>query len=294
MLVEELIPNALKSQHRAGMARYAETGHGPIIDADAPIEVPALRKSGEQIRVELSLSPVTDAVVPGKFALAIIRDVTEREVLRAKAQHAAVLEERQRLARELHDAVSQTLFAASIIADVVPRLWERNPDEGRRRLVELQQLTRGALAEMRTLLLELRPAALTDTALGELLDYLAQAMGSRARLTITASVEGECPLPPDVQIALYRIAQESLHNVARHAEATAVDLSLRCDREQVELHIRDNGRGFDPCVIPAGHLGVGIMRERAEEVGARITIHSRPGAGTDVQVDWTTAQRAPA
>ncbi len=136
----------------------------------------------------------------------------ENARLHEQAQGLAAVEERQRLARELHDAVSQTLFSASLSAEVLPRLWERNQDEGRRCLDELHRLTRGALAEMRALLLELRPAALTEVGLGDLLHQLAEAITNRARLPVKLAVDRPCPLPPDVQVALYRIAQEALNN----------------------------------------------------------------------------------
>ena len=108
-----------------------------------------------------------------------------------QAQFAATVEERQRLARELHDAVTQTLFSSSLIADVLPRIWERNPEEGRRRLEELRQLTRGALAEMRTLLLELRPSALVEVELGDLLRQLSEAFTGRSRIPVQLEIEGK-------------------------------------------------------------------------------------------------------
>jgi signal transduction histidine kinase len=120
----------------------------------------------------------------------------ENARLYGKAQQVAVVEERNRLARDLHDAVTQTLFSASLIAEVLPRIWERKPDEGRRRLDELRELTRGALAEMRTLLLELRPAALIEARLSVLLRQLAESITGRARVPVTVTVDGECDPPP--------------------------------------------------------------------------------------------------
>jgi two-component system nitrate/nitrite sensor histidine kinase NarX len=220
-----------------------------------------------------------------------------------RAQRMAAATERIRLARDLHDAVTQTLFSASLIADVLPRLWERNQDEGRQRLEELRVLTRGALAEMRTLLLELRPTALLDTELGKLLQQLAEGISSRTRTPIVVTAEGLCSLPPDVHMTLYHITQEALNNVAKHAEADQVTVSLRCtpagspsparDRTRdVWLRIRDDGRGFDPSEVPAGHLGLGIMRERAESIGAMFQIESQIGHGTQIEVTWSDPQFA--
>ncbi len=149
----------------------------------------------------------------------------ENARLYEQAQALAALEERQRLARDLHDAVSQTLFSASLIAEVLPRLWERNPAEGQRSLAELHQLTRGALAEMRTLLLELRPAALLEVGLADLLRQLAEAVTGRSRVPIDLSLDKPYPLPPDVQVNLYRIAQEALSNVAKHSGASRATVS---------------------------------------------------------------------
>ncbi len=210
----------------------------------------------------------------------------ENARLYERAEESAAAAERSRLARDLHDAVSQTLFSASLIAEVLPRLWERNPEEGRRRLDELRQLTRGALAEMRTLLLELRPAVLHEVALGDLLRQLCEAITGRARLPVQLVVEGEAALPPDVQVAFYRVAQESLNNVAKHAGASAVSVSLRCHADAVELVVADDGRGFDPALVTPDHLGLGIMHERAAAVGADLALESRPGEGTRVRLYW--------
>jgi GAF domain-containing protein len=203
-----------------------------------------------------------------------------------QAQQVATAEERQRLARELHDAVTQTLFSASLIAEVLPRLAERNPEEGRRRLEELRQLTRGALAEMRTLLLELRPAALMDTPFGQLLQQLAEASASRGSLQISVDAEGEGPLPPDLQIGLYRIAQEALNNINKHAGATHAEIRFRKRASVVDLRITDDGRGFDASNTPPGHFGLSIMRERAKALGATLRLESRPGAGTRIDLHW--------
>jgi nitrate/nitrite-specific signal transduction histidine kinase len=198
------------------------------------------------------------------------------------AEEAAAAAERNRLARELHDAVSQTLFSAQLIADVLPRLWERNPAEGQRRLEELRQLTRGALAEMRTLLLEMRPAALAQAELPELLRQLTEAVTGRARIPVRLEIEGECTLPVERKIGLYRIAQEALNNVVKHAAAQEVVVRLACGEEGVELLVADDGRGFDPDHVPPDHLGLSIMQERAEAAGATLRVESEPGEGTRV------------
>ncbi|MFN2227243.1 MAG: GAF domain-containing protein, partial [Anaerolineae bacterium] len=142
----------------------------------------------------------------------------ENARLYEQAQKLAVMEERQRLARELHDAVTQTLFSASLIAEAVPDLWESDQEEGRALLAELRQLSRGALAEMRTLLLELRPTALVEANLRDLLRQLGEAASGRTGVPVTIRVDDPGPLPQEVHVALYRIAQEALNNVVKHAQ----------------------------------------------------------------------------
>jgi signal transduction histidine kinase len=206
-----------------------------------------------------------------------------------QAQQAATLEERQRLARELHDAVTQTLFSASIIADILPRLWDRNPDEGLRRVEELRELTRGALAEMRTLLLELRPTALSETPIGELLHQLGEATVGRARVPVTVTTAPRGDLPLDVKVAFYRIAQEALNNIAKHANARQVEVRLDCTAAEVRLCVCDDGVGFDPNHRMPDNLGLRIMHERASSIGARLEIRSRPGDGSTINVLWRPA-----
>lgn len=213
----------------------------------------------------------------------------ENARLYERAQYAAAVEERNRLARELHDAVTQTLFSATLIADVLPRLWQRNPEQGQQRLADLRELTRGALAEMRTLLLELRPASLTEMSLDDLLRQLADAIIGRARLPIEIEVVGRQQVPAEVQVAFYRIAQESLNNIVKHAAAAQVYIRLTYQPEAVTLSIQDNGRGFDLDNLPVNSLGLGIMRERAAKIGAALTITSQINHGACVTVVWPIA-----
>jgi signal transduction histidine kinase len=202
-----------------------------------------------------------------------------------QAEETAAAAERTRLARELHDSVTQTLFSASLIAEVLPDLWQINQSEGWRRLEELRQLTRGALAEMRTLLVELRPNALIEIPLPDLLRQLCESLIGRARLPIQLIVEGQCRIPPDVKIGLYRITQEALNNVVKHSKATQVVVTLDLNGS-IQLSIEDNGCGFDPKNISPDHLGLKIMDERAKNLGALISIISTPGQGTHISVTW--------
>ncbi len=206
------------------------------------------------------------------------------------AQALAALQERQRLARNLHDAVNQSLFSAGLIAEVLPRLWERDPDEGRQSLEDLRRLTRGAQADMRLLLAELLPSTLTDAELGDLLRLLGNALAGRTNIPINVSVIGEGRIPADIQVGLYRLCQEGLNNIARHAGASQVDIQLDYEHDAVELRIRDDGRGFDPAKTPPGHYGLSMMRERAAAMGAKLSISSQPGRGTEIVIRWVETQ----
>ncbi len=210
----------------------------------------------------------------------------ENARLYTQLEREAVTAERNRIAHDLHDSVTQTLFSASMIADILPRLWKRNQQEAERRLSELRELTRGALAEMRTLLLELRPTALVNVPLNELLQQLADAIVGRARVPIQVEIQGEAELAANVRVALYRIAQEALNNVAKHAEATSATILLVTHVHQAELLIRDNGQGFAMDQISGKCLGLAIMQERADEIGAQLTIRSQPGQGTLIHASW--------
>lgn len=228
----------------------------------------------------------------------------ENARLREEAQQKAITAERNRLARELHDSVTQTIFSASLIADVLPTIWERNPREARDALDDLRKLTRGALAEMRTLLLELRPIGLGQVGLEDLLKQLAAGASGRFRARVNVHVEGVAVLPTEVKLSFYRIAQEALNNVAKHSGADQVTIEIKSvpgapsrrrnkadPRRQmfsqsVSLVIRDNGSGYEPQTIIGEHLGLGIMQERASQAQITLSIQSQLGQGTEVSLYW--------
>jgi signal transduction histidine kinase len=277
-----LVPDVSKEPRYRFLADAAETR--------SELAVPLKTKSGiiGVLNVEsdqLNAFDESDVVVLQSLAHQAAVAI-ENARLYEQAQQLAVVEERQRLARELHDAVTQTLFSASLIAEVVPRVWAIDPDEGGRQLEEVRLLTRGALAEMRTLLLELRPEVLIEAEMNDLLQQLGSALTGRTGVPVVVIAEGEWELPAPVQIALYRIAQEALNNAGKHAGASQVDVYFTSEPDRVVLAISDDGRGFDVASIPPGHLGLGIMRERAAAIGARLEIDSEIGRGTGVVVVW--------
>jgi signal transduction histidine kinase len=322
------LPARLKIGH--GVSGWVASTGQPLLIPDVSQEPRYVRLLPSQTRSELVVPIVVKGDVVGVLDVQSERasafDETDLTVIQSlahqtgaaienarlyeQAQQTAVVEERSRLARELHDAVTQTLFSASLLAEALPSSWEMDPTEGRQLLKELRQLTRGALAEMRTLLLELRPTALVESGLGDLLRQLVEATSGRIGIAVELDVQGQAVLPPDVHVTFYRIAQEALNNVAKHARATRVEVRLDAlgsanqprrvtdmdlptgdserprRRQRVKLRIRDNGRGFRSADARPDQLGLGIMRERAQAIGAEFHVKSEPGAGTKVTVIW--------
>jgi len=222
--------------------------------------------------------------------LGVVDDISAQieaeQVLHEKAEAEAVAAERNRIANELHDSVTQSLYSASLIAEALPKVWQKHPEEAMRSLQELRLLTQGVQAEMRTLLLELRPGELADRKLSELLRQLTDAMSARTDLPISMTVVGSCQLPTDVQIVYYRITQEALNNIHKHARANRAWVNLHYDEDRVTLRVGDNGRGSDLESRQVHQLGLQIMHERAEAIGADLTIKSQLNQGTEVMVVW--------
>ncbi|MEH2347219.1 MAG: sensor histidine kinase [Nostoc sp.] len=221
----------------------------------------------------------------------LIQAVKLREQLieSERLRKIAVELERNRLARDLHDSVSQTLFTVATIAEALPRVWKRNPEIAQQGLEELTQLTQGALAEMRNLLMELRPNGLAEKSLGELLQQLTKAIQGRASLQVITTVEDDRPLSNEVKLVFFRITQQALNNIINHAQATQVSVRLYGNSQKIVLHISDNGRGFDSSKIPSGHLGIAIMKERAESIDATFHLSSYAGNGTEIVLSCSTA-----
>jgi signal transduction histidine kinase len=214
----------------------------------------------------------------------------ENARLREQIGRSAVEAERLRLARDLHDSVTQSLFAASLQAEALRRGWRPASAEMQRSLDDVQRLTRGALAEMRSLLLEMRPVSLAQSSLDDLLRHLAAATEARMRVRVRLSLNDAPPISPDVSIALYRIAQEAMNNVVRHSRARHVWLTLSCAGGIVTLVVGDDGRGFDPGPAGPDQFGLQFMRERAEAVAATLSITSASRRGTVVTAATTVAR----
>src|SRR5262249_34864951 len=147
---------------------------------------------------------------------------------------------------DLHDSVTQTLFSANVLAEALPRVWALDPEKGTAYLHDLHQLTRGAMAEMRSLLVELRPESLTRTELGVLLKQLCDVFTGRTQIEVERTINQAAILTADVQIAFYRVAQEALNNIAKHAQAQHVSIDVHYASDLVVMRIKDDGCGFDP------------------------------------------------
>jgi signal transduction histidine kinase len=207
--------------------------------------------------------------------------------LQAREREIAVLAERNRIARDLHDAVSQTLFAANVLAGTLGR---NTADEAiQAQAATLEKLNQGALAEMRLLLFELRPEAFEGVRMAELLGHAIDAFECRSDTQVHALLDAADPLPAPTRIHLYRIAQEALSNVARHSAAAQVWLAWTVDAGggavSARLRIADDGAGFDTTQTPAGHFGLQNMQSRCAEIGAAWQLKSAPGQGTEIIID---------
>lgn len=210
----------------------------------------------------------------------------ENARLRDEIRRSAAATERSRLARDLHDAVTQALFAASLKAEAIRRRWEPSSAEARANVEDVERLARGALAEMRTLLMEMRPDTLAEASLQTLVEQLVAAAGGSSRVAVELDVRPGAQLPQNVRVALFRIAQESLQNMSRHSGATRAWVMLDMSGPVVQLTVRDDGHGFDEERVTPEHFGLAMMRERAADAGISVVIESGPGRGTTVSARW--------
>lgn len=280
-------------------------------EEDLQRRFPSLQQRSERHKAWVALPLIADAKAIGAigFSFPTSQTFTEDEIafmqtlaqqcaqaferarLYEQANEAATLAERQRLARELHDVVSQSLTAATMLAESAERMWKKDPDRALEIVSQVIKHNHAAQAELRTLLWELRPEAVLKTKLNDLLKQLIQIANGRRGLHAELTCEGEDePLSEAVHIALYRIAQECINNIVKHSHATQVQVHLRQAKEGFSLRIADNGRGFDMTQVSGG-LGLGTMRERATAIHAALTITSEPGGGTVIELSWcdTTA-----
>jgi len=204
-----------------------------------------------------------------------------------RSRELSVVEERNRLARDLHDAVSQTLFSLTLTAEAASELLDRDTEAARAQLAEVRRLAAEAREEMRSLVFQLRPADLEADGLVATLrkhvDVLGRVHAADVELTVRGQTEPDAP----VQRELYRIAQEALQNALKHSGAGRIGVGLDLDPARTRLVVSDDGSGFDPADprVRSQHLGVTVMAERARAVGGRLDLRSAPGRGTTVTAE---------
>jgi signal transduction histidine kinase len=220
----------------------------------------------------------------------VFDDVTERsraeEAQRELEAVRVAQEERSRVARDLHDSVTQALFAATMKAEALT-LVDDSLSEGTAQLAEgVRRLSRGALAQMRTLLLELRGDPLEDVPISQLLRQLVEAAESRASVNVQLTIRDDVQLSPALHTPIYRIVQEALNNVTRHAAASEAWVDLDAGPDWVHLVVGDDGCGFEPSACDPTHMGLRSMRERAEQTEAQFEIVTKLGGGTLITVGW--------
>ncbi len=231
------------------------------------------------------------AIITGQLAFALRRRIAqansrehEMRLLYEQAQELAALQERQRLARELHDSVSQALYGIGLGAHTAREAIESDPEQARESMDYVLSLAEAGLAEMRALIFELRPESLASEGLVAALMRQVVVLRTRYGLTVEAEAGEEPAIPLELKETLYRVAQEALNNIVKHARATKVVVRIVKREDEIALEVQDNGRGFDPAASYPGHLGLRSMLERVTKPGGTLSIESAPAQGTCIRV----------
>jgi signal transduction histidine kinase len=261
--------------------RFAEGELAARIGDRAPDEVGDLARQFDEMAGSLTQT------------IAALRDLArENAELARQIEVSARQAERLRLSRDLHDEIAQQLFSLSLRAAALPDQIERDPTEGAAQARAVAAQAERALLDLRQVLIELRPAALAEHGIAEALESRCREWGQAHNIAVECVVSlGEQPVPQSVEDVAYRVAQEALGNIVRHAGARHVSVALMVGRARLTLSITDDGGGFDPAAsAPAGHLGRVGMRERARAVGGSLDVDSEPGRGTTLRLSVPLAQ----
>src|SRR6266705_3597002 len=234
---------------------------------------------------------LTTAIITGQLASALRQRAEqassrarELRILYEQAQELVSLQERQRLARELHDSVSQALYAIGLGAHTAREALESDPEQAMASIDYVLALAEAGLAEMRALIFELRPESLEMEGLVAALTKQVAVLRTRYKLTVEADLGEEPNLSMEIKHMLYRVAQEALHNSVKDGRASMVILRLARQGNEIILQVHDNGKGFDPTGPVPGHFGVRSMRARVAKIGGTLTIESPPGQGACIDV----------
>jgi PAS domain S-box-containing protein len=272
----------------------AEPLYSPIhrfareVSWDTVYIVPLVYKGRALGAINLRYLPEQEPGEDEKVFLRAVADQTavavENAHLLSEARGKAALEERQRLARELHDSVSQALYGIALGARTARKLVDQNPKLVADPLDYVLSLADAGLAEMRALIFELRPESLETEGLAAALEKQAAALRARHEIEVTTSLCDEPEAPLESKEAVYRIAQEAMHNTVKHARASKVELEMACDDSgSLILEVSDDGVGFDTGGEFPGHLGLRSMRERAMRLGGTFRVESSAGGGTTIR-----------
>jgi NarL family two-component system sensor histidine kinase LiaS len=218
----------------------------------------------------------------GQLARRLNQMAEQLQNLLETRQELATLEERNRLARELHDSVKQQVFATAMQVGAARALLDQNPEASKENLAEAEQLVRQAQQELTSLIRELRPAALEGKGLATALRDCVTDWSRQSHIPAEVRVRGERHLPLPLEQALFRVVQEALTNIARHSGAKSVEVDLVWKWNEVSLTVSDNGRGFNTAAANGKGLGLQSMRERVEALGGHLEVKSKPGSGTQV------------
>jgi signal transduction histidine kinase len=221
---------------------------------------------------------------PSSYDRLLVRVGANQLAIALQGAELRAAQERQRLARELHDSVSQALYAIVLDIATAQRIGGADPTRLESVLRDAQALAEAGLAEMRALIFELRPEFLSQEGLIAALQRQVAAVRARYQLSVTVDAPSEPEAVPAVKEALYRVGQEALNNIAKHAGAKEVVITLEDSVGELVMRVRDDGHGFDAEKSFPGHLGLRSMRERAASVGGVIVISSAPGQGTEVTI----------
>jgi len=208
-----------------------------------------------------------------------------------KEKEKILLTDRTYIARELHDTVTQTLFSANLIAEVIPKLWKKDPKGVVKRLNEIRMLNNAALTEMRSLLFGLRPDTFKGEELGDLIKELVKSIGIKSKIPISVRITKKYGYSSKIELSFYHIARESLNNIVKHSCAKKARLVLKSLPNKISMEIDDDGVGFDTKDIYYEDLGLIIMKERATIIGASFDLKSVPGKGTKIMVTYNNKGR---